>query len=136
MKFQLGTCFVCVIALFVIPIGSANAHGIFKKTLESKHKTIRVTCNMCHVKGKEKSELNEFGELFFQKFKGKDFSAKWDALERDERKKFEKTIMAPTFLAALEKINKMENGDGEKYGDLIPIGKIQGSKPKKKKKTK
>lgn len=107
------------------------AHGIFKKTIETKYEGLRVTCYMCHVKKEEKTVRNEFGELFVVELKGQDLSARWNAVEGDERKALENDVMAPAILEALVKIEKKENGDGEKYGELIPAGKIEGSKLKK-----
>ena len=72
-------------AITVTPLA---AHGIFKKTLEKKYKAegLRVTCNMCHVKGEAKTERNEVGQVFFKQLEGQDLSARWDASEGDERK--------------------------------------------------
>ncbi len=110
----------------------ATAHGIFKKTLEKKHTNLRVTCNMCHVKGEAKTERNPFGKMFYEQFKGKDLSARWEAVEGDDRKQFENEVMAPAFLEALKVVNDRETKEGVKYGELIPNGKIDGSKLKKK----
>lgn len=123
-----------LIAIVCIP---ANGHGIFKKTLEKKYKEegLRVTCNMCHIKGEPKTERNEFGEVFFAEFDGQDLSARWDAVEGDERKALETDVMAPEFLAALERIYEKEAaGEAETtYATQIPAGEIEGSKLRKKK---
>lgn len=108
------------------------AHGIFKKTLEKKYKDqgLKVTCNMCHVPKEGKEKRNEFGEMFFKILKEKDLSAQWDALKGAERKEFEDDVMAPAFLEALKEVAEKETDEGEKYGELIEGGKIEGSKLK------
>ena len=128
---------ICGLAVALVAT-PATGHGIFKKTLEKKYKEegLRVTCNMCHVKGEEKTQRNEVGQIFFKEFEGQDLSAKWDAVEGDERKKLEKEVMAPEFLKALDKIYKQE-ADGEiesTYATQIPGGEVEGTKLKKRKK--
>ncbi len=122
-----------LVAVLAVP---ASGHGIFKKTLEKKYKEegLRVTCNMCHVRGEPKTERNDVGETFFKQFDGLDLSARWDAAEGDERKKLEKEVMAPEFLKALKKIYELEEaGDLEtSYAEEIPAGKVEGTKLRKK----
>ncbi len=113
------------------PGTAAWGHGIFKKTLEKKYGNLRVTCNMCHVKKESKEQRNEFGKLFYDQLLGQDLSARWKAVEGDERKALETEVMAPAILVALEKIEKQENEEGQLYGELIPAGAIEGSKLKK-----
>ncbi len=120
-----------VIAILAAPV---MAHGIFKKTLERRHETLRVTCNMCHVKGEPKTERNEFGEVLFELFEGQDLSARWDAVEGDERKAFEQEVMTPALNEALEKLYAREADDPEapRYSEMIPAGEMPGTKIKKK----
>ena len=133
------TAFPALIAGLVIAVVATPAagHGIFKKTLEKKYKPegLRVTCNMCHVKGEEKTERNEVGQVFFKEFEGMDLSAQWDAVEGDERKKLETEVMAPAFLKALDKIYEREKA-GEvdtSFHTQIPAGEVEGTKLRKKK---
>lgn len=133
-----GSLSLIVVGLVIAVVATpATGHGIFKKTLEKKYKEegLRVTCNMCHVKGEEKTQRNDFGQVFFKEFEGMDLSSKWDAVEGDERKKLEAEVMAPAFLEALENIYTREKeGKAEtNYSEEIPAGKIEGSKLKKKK---
>ena len=125
------SCVGLIAALIALPV---NGHGIFKKTLEKKYKDegLRVTCNMCHVKGEPKTERNEFGQMFYDEFEGKDLSARWEAVEGDERKELEQDVMAPEFLEALERIYEREaNGEAEtNYNEMIPAGEVEGSKLK------
>lgn len=120
------------LALVVFPV-QVSAHSIFKKTLEKEVEGLKVTCFACHVKKKPKSERNEFGELFFKEFEGKEFTKKWEELkeDKDAQKAFESDEMAPAFVKALETIGEMETEEGDKYADLIAQGKIEGTKLKK-----
>ncbi len=123
-----------MVSMIAVP---ANGHGIFKKTLEKKYKPqgLKVTCNMCHVKGEKKTERNEVGQVFFAQLKGQDLSAKWDAVEGDDRKKLEVEVMTPAFLAALDQIYEQEKKGEMKtsFNTQIPAGEVAGSKLKKKK---
>ena len=138
LKLPLAFLFLCafVLSYGVLSCGEVQAHTIFKKALEKKYnKELRVTCNMCHVKGEPKTARNEFGELFYEELKELDLTAQWQDLKGDDRKAFEKDVMTPEFLKALEVILEKETEEGEKYSDLIPNGKIPGSKLKKKKES-
>ena len=125
------------LAVLVLTAVPASGHGIFKKTLEKKYKDqgLRVTCNMCHVKGEKKTARNEVGQVFFAQFDGQDLSARWDAVEGDDRKKLETDVMAPAFLKALDSIYEQEKAGKLKssFNTQIPAGEVEGSKLKKKK---
>jgi hypothetical protein len=128
-----GICVPAIVCGLVVALGMGTpvyAHGIFKKTLEKKYDQLKVTCNMCHVPKEKKTKRNEFGGLFYEELKGQDLSARWEAVKGEERKTLEKEVMAPAFLKALEKVGEKENADHLKYAELIPAGKIAGSKPK------
>jgi len=132
-RFTLLLPFGCAI-LFTLP-NAADAHKVFEKQLEKKYDGINASCNVCHVAKKEKTERNHFGDLFALEFKGKDFSKKWNEMERDEQKKFEKKEMIPAFIKAIDKIKEMKDKKtNEKFDDLIKNIKLDGLKPKKKKK--
>ena len=124
------------LAFLVLAAVPADGHGIFKKTLEKKYKNegLKVTCNMCHVKGEKKTERNEVGQVFFAQFDGQDLSARWDAVEGDDRKKLEADVMAPAFLKALDSIYEQEKAGKLKssFNIQIPAGEVEGSKLKKK----
>ncbi|MGI9516179.1 MAG: hypothetical protein ACR2NP_03965 [Pirellulaceae bacterium] len=119
--------------LIAIVAGPVTAHGIFKKTLEARHENLRVTCNMCHVKGEPKTERNDFGQVLFEVFEGQDLSARWDAVEGDERKAFEQDVMVPALTEGLEKLYAREADDPEapRYSEMIPAGQMDGTKLKK-----
>ena len=122
-----------IVSVVTVP---TNGHGIFKKALEKKYKPqgLKVTCNMCHVKGEKKTERNEVGQVFFAQFKGQELSAKWDAAEGADRKKLEVDVMTPAFLTALDEIYEQEK-KGKLKSSLhsqIPAGEVAGSKLRKK----
>lgn len=126
---------VAVCFAILVP-GSASAHKVFEKELEKQYKgTINASCNTCHVAKKEKTVRNKFGDLFAKEFKGKDFSKKWNEMERDDQKVYEKSDMIPAFQKALKKIKAMKPEKSEEtYDQLIATFKLDGIKEKKKKK--
>ena len=112
-----------------------QAHVTFKKELEKAYPKMKVSCNACHVKGKPKSERNEFGKLFYEHLKSEKISSTFKAKKQaGEHKAYEKKKMIPLFKKALkkvkaqkQKIDGKEEGkkvDGKSYDDLIKAGKI------------
>lgn len=104
---------------------AAHGHTAFKKHFEKKYGNLKVKCDACHVPDEPKNVRNEFGKLFYKQLKDKDLTAQWREIEdRKEKKAFERDVMTPAFDKALEAVKKMENADGENYGELIAAGKI------------
>ena len=133
---RISKLLLVLVCLSLLVPGVARGHKVFEKELEKQYKkTINASCNTCHVAKKEKTERNKFGDLFAKEFKGKDFSKKWNKMERDEQKEFEKAEMIPAFQKALKKIKEMKPEKGkETYDTLISTFKLDGIKEKKKKK--
>ena len=135
--------FVLAMAFVLGCVVSADAHMTFKKELEKKYPKMKVSCNACHVKGKPKSERNEFGKLFYAELKSENISATFNAKKKTkEHKEYEKKEMIPLFAKALKKIQKqkqqIEGDDGKKvdgksYDELIKAGEIENitKKPEK-----
>ena len=113
------------VAIFMGP-SPVLAHTTFKKELGKKYPTMKISCSACHVDKKPKTERNDFGKLFAKEFKGKDISATFKSKKGDEKKKYEKEVMIPAFTAALKKIQKMKNKEGETYDALIKSGTMPG----------
>jgi hypothetical protein len=131
---------VFVLGLVVGLVGmltpNAEGHMAFKKQLAKKYAGTKVSCNACHIKGKPKTERNDFGKLFAKEFKAQklDLSAGFKAKpDKDAKKEYIKAVMVPEFDKALKKIKEMTNAEKEKYDDLIKTAKLDGIKIKVKK---
>ncbi len=137
IKFAL-TSGLILLLMFSFSPQTTNGHRIFEKELEKAYKeaSINVSCKLCHVTtedGTDYTKRQGLGQIFAKEFEGKDFTKKWDGMERADQKVFEKEHMAPAFQKALEKVKKMKKGD-ETYDLLIKEMKLDGIKAKKKKK--
>jgi len=90
----------------------------FLETVEG----LKMKCDVCHKPGAEKKArghgLNDFGKVYHDRFKPKDFQA------ADKEKKTEDAMKV--FKAAWEKSITEKNADGAVYGDLIKAGKLPG----------
>lgn len=123
MKPILTTAIALVV--FGISWAPASAHMAFKKELSKKYTDMKVTCNACHVKGKKKTERNEFGKLLFKNLKEKKLTEGFKSRAGSERKKYEADVMVPEFKKAFEKIKKMKPKDKEQtYEELIKAGQM------------
>ncbi len=133
----------------VLASGTAQAHTLFKKSIEKAYPTMKVSCNACHVKGESKEVRNKFGELFYKELKDEKVTESWKAAKEDggksAQKEFEKETMIPLFEKVLKKLQKEkvpevegeENPDaGKTYDELIKSEKIADIKidPRKVKK--
>ena len=129
-----NTCLLVIaIGLFLgLPV---QAHVGFKKELEKQYPKMKVSCNACHVKGKPKTERNEFGKLFYEHLKSEKISSTFKTKKQaGEHKEYEKKKMIPLFKKALKKVKEQkqkidgkEEGkkvDGKSYDELIKAGKI------------
>lgn len=116
-----------IVAAGLLVIGAADvqAHAAFKKVMSQKYPDMKVSCNACHVKGKGKSQRNDFGKLFFKELKTKKLTAGFKSKQGDERKKYANDVMVPAFTAALKKVKKLKPKDSEmSYDELIKAGKM------------
>ena len=120
--------FVCLLTT-----SPALGHTVFKKHLEKKFPTVRVSCEACHNKGKPKTERNEFGELFFAQMKDSKLTEQWSAFgdDRAGKTKFEKEVMLPAFEKAWEAVKQQKNKDEATYETLLKDVKLPGLKAKK-----
>ena len=111
--------------VFGLSSSVADAHMAFKKELSNKYPNMKISCNACHVKGKKKTERNEFGKLFYKELKDKKLTEGFKSRSGSERKKYEKDVMVPAFKKALEKVKKMKPKDKETtYEELIKAGEM------------
>lgn len=107
------------------------AHTEFKKELSRQYPGLTIKCELCHVKGKEKTEVNDFGRLFTDELAGQELTKQWDALKGAERKKFEKETLLPAFQKAHARIKALENDEGKTWHDLLDAGAMENTKLKK-----
>lgn len=106
--------------LSVIIGGSAEAHTIFKKEMDKKYPTMKVTCNACHVDKQPKTERNSFGKLFYKEFEKEELTKNWKAKKGADKKDYEAKVMIPAFEKALAKVSAMT------YDDIIKAGMVDG----------
>ncbi len=126
----MGAMFMGAMVIGSVP---TFGHTVFKKIMQKKYPEVRVSCEACHVKGKPKTERNEFGHLFFEKMKDKELTKNWEAFgdDRTGKRDFENKVMTPTFEKALELVKEMKKDDEIAYASLIAESKLDGLKPKK-----
>jgi hypothetical protein len=90
----------------------------FLETVEG----LKSKCDDCHKPGADKKAkghgLNDFGTVYHDRFKHKDFTAADKEMKTDEAMKI--------FKDAWEKSITEKNADGKVYGDLIKAGKLPG----------
>ena len=90
----------------------------FLETVEG----LKTKCDVCHKPGADKKGkghgLNDFGKVYHDRFKPKDFQA------ADKAKNTEEALKV--FKAAWEKSIIEKNADGKVYFDLIKEGKLPG----------
>lgn len=83
---------------------------------------LKSKCDVCHKPGADKKAkghgLNDFGKVYHDRFKHKDFQAAHKEKKTDEAMKI--------FKDAWEKSITEKNADGKVYGDLIKEGKLPG----------
>ncbi|MBS0201887.1 MAG: hypothetical protein JSS49_03245 [Planctomycetes bacterium] len=90
----------------------------FLKTVDG----LKMKCDVCHKPGAEKKArghgLNDFGKVYHDRFKPKDFQAAHKDKKTDEAMKL--------FKDAWNKSVTEKNAEGKVYGDLIKEGKLPG----------
>jgi hypothetical protein len=83
---------------------------------------LKMKCDVCHKPGADKKArghgLNDFGKVYHDRFKAKDFQAAHKEKKTEEAMKL--------FKDAWEKSIVEKNADGKVYGDLIKEGKLPG----------
>jgi len=132
MKLRVLLSFAIV---FGFAAGTANAFPKMPKYLKDAYKDeadykpfmttfdgLTTKCDVCHKPGADKKGkghgLNDFGKVYHDRFKPKDFStADKDGKTEDAMKIFKETW---------EKSIKEKNVDGKVYFDLIKEGKLPG----------
>lgn len=83
---------------------------------------LKTKCDVCHKPGADKKAkghgLNDFGKVYHDRFKHRDFTA------ADKAKKTEEAMTI--FKDAWEKSIKEKNADGKVFLELIKEGKLPG----------
>ncbi len=90
----------------------------FMETFEA----LKTKCDVCHIPNADKKAkghgLNDFGKVYHDRFKHKDFSA------ADKEKKTDEAMKV--FKDAWDKSVKEKNADGVEFLELIKAGKLPG----------
>jgi cytochrome c551/c552 len=87
-------------------------------------------CNVCHVKGKEKTVRNDYGKAL-AKFTGGSVAKQLKAAKAgggDAGQKAELDKVLKTLDDAFDKVEAEKSPSGMTYGDLIKAGKLPASK--------
>ena len=132
MKLRFALC--CVVTLGFCT-SSANAFPPMPGYLKDGYKDdadykaffetfdgLKTKCDVCHKPGADKKAkghgLNDFGKVYHDRFKPKEFSA----ANKDKKTEEAMKIFKDTW----DKSIKEKNADGKVYGDLIKEGKLPG----------
>ncbi len=132
MKFRFALCLVIV---FVFGWQTVEAFQPLPRYLQDGYKDdadykpfletvegLKTKCDICHKPGADKKAkghgLNDFGTVYHDRFKHKDFTAADKAKNTDEAMK--------VFKDAWEKSVKEKNADGKEFLELIKEGKLPG----------
>jgi hypothetical protein len=132
MKFKTA---LITLALGAFCVGNLNAFQSLPGYLKNGYKDdkdykpfletvegLKTKCDVCHKPGADKKAkghgLNDFGKVYHDRFKHKDFSA------ADKEKKTEEAMKI--FKDAWEKSILEKNADGKVFGELIKEGKLPG----------
>jgi len=113
-----------ILTILISVSSPVEAHSGFKKYLSEKMPNKKLTCNVCHVSGQKKDVRNSYGQLFTKVMNKPNLTKDWKAKSGDEKKSYEKEVMAVEFSKAYEKISKMT------FADLLKNDLIDGVKPK------
>ncbi len=117
------------VAMLLTP--QAGAVPAFKKKFEAKYSkkskneefeaaVKKAGCNVCHIKGKKKTERNEYGLALSKLLKKKDFTT---AKIKEDPKAADKKMEE-----GFTKVEKMKNKAGKTFGELLKAGKLPGVK--------
>ena len=120
----LGFCTVSANAFQPLPGYLKDAYKddadykLFLETVEG----LKTKCDVCHKPGADKKAkghgLNDFGKVYHDRFKHRDFTAAHKDKKTEEAMK--------VFKDAWEKSVKEKNADGKVFLDLIKEGKLPG----------
>lgn len=95
---------------FIKKYADANAPAEFKGVVEA------TGCNICHVRGKNKRERNEYGMALSKFLKVADFQG--------NNKKFQGGAAEKAIADALSEAEKEKSKSGATFGELIKQGKL------------
>lgn len=121
-------CMFVAVGCMLVLSGNADAHGVFKKQLQTKYPNKKISCNACHVDKKPKTERNAYGKLFSKTFENKTLTKDWKSKKGAEKKTFETDVMAVEFNKAYDKVKAMT------FHDLVEAGVIEGIEDKEEEK--
>jgi len=137
-------CLFSRFALGVLSVGllasAASADTMFMKAVKEKYGFKTVSCNTCHMAGKDpatgklykKEVRNEFGKLFEPELEKKKMHDQLHAIKDADKDAKPALQEAATkdFLAALIVVEAMKADDGKTYGEKLKAGEVEGVKMK------
>ncbi len=130
MKFY---AIVCTVIAASIAVGANGAFAIspFKKSFDAKYVKKsdntdfqaafkKASCNTCHVKGKKKDYLNDYGLKLAELIKG-NVKDQIDEAKKagTDAKKAKEAEFVKEFEAALKKVEAKKGPDGKTYAELF-----------------
>ena len=121
MKFNLilrGS--VCTFVFSILVGNAAQAHDVFKKEMDKKFPTMKVTCNACHVDKKPKTERTAFGKLFQKEMAAEELTKNLKTKKGTEKTDYQQKVMIPAFEKAFAKVSVMT------YEEIIKAGMVDG----------
>lgn len=125
---------VSMIAVVVTSLLSTavRAEGVLGTAMKSHYRLRSVSCYSCHVKGEDKSVLNDFGKTVLELIADKKVSERLAAVKDAEKEEKDrvKDAIEKEFLEALKKFETMKTPGGKTYAEAIKAGEIEGIKPR------
>ena len=125
--FQLLSTLGIITAFVAVDV---QAESRFGSVMKKRYELRSVTCYACHVKGKDKEVLNDFGQDVAKTTDGLKLSQRLEAaksLASEERQAVYRQV-DQEFGEALKKLDKLQAPSGKTYAEAIPRGEIEGTK--------
>ena len=135
MKTIVSRCLLSVVGVGMLA-SAASADTLFMKAVKEKYDFKLVSCNTCHMAGKDpatgetykKDVRNDFGKLFEPALDAAKMHDQLHAIKDakgDAKKPLQEKATAD-FLAALATVEAMKADDGKTYGEKLKAGDLEG----------
>ncbi len=124
--------FCTAVVGLIVGVPAAEGHTFMRKPFQKKYDLKSVSCYTCHIKGKDKEIVTEFGKTLKTLLKGKEITARMKAVKGADRKAKKEVEEECTkdLVEALKKLDKMKTPSGKSYPEAIKAGDVEGAKPK------
>lgn len=135
MKSLVSRCLLSLVGVGLLA-SAASADTLFMKALKQKYDFKLVSCNTCHMAGKDpktdkaygKEVRNDFGKLFEPALDAKKMHDQLHAIKdakKDEKPALQEKATAD-FLEALTAVEAIKADDGKTYGEKLKAGDMEG----------